>query len=147
MDKVIKWAGIAALAYVVLTNIGSWLSQKISIGAIKMQLGQTSPSGQQITLQIPVINKAPVSYPLEAFQGLLQWGENPLANIIISNPVTIAASNTTTIPVSVFVPFANLGTQIVDIIQQGNWLAGANIKGVLRAGGINVPIQQSIQLL
>ena len=147
MDKFIKWAGIAALAYVVLSNLGSWLSQKISVGAIKMQMGSTSPSGQQITLQIPVVNQAPVSYPLEAFQGVLQWGENPLANVIISTPVTISANSTTTIPVGVFVPFANLGTQIVDIIQEGNWLAGANIKGMLRAGGINVPIQQSIQLL
>lgn len=147
MDKVFKWGGLAALVYVILLQAGSWLSQKISVGAIKMQLGQTTPSGQQITLQIPVANTAPVAYPLEAFHGVLQWGANPLAQVIISNPVTIAANSTTTIPVSVFVPFANLGTQIVNIIQQGNWLAGANIKGMLRAGGINVPIQQSIQLL
>lgn len=147
MNKYLQYAGWAALAYIVFTNLGGWLAQKIEVGAIKMKLGATTPSGQNITLQIPVINKSPVSYPLEAFRGLLQWGENPLAQVFINNPVTITGNSTTTIPVAVFVPFANLGSQLVDIISQGNWLAGANIKGMLRAGGVNVPIQQSIQLL
>jgi len=147
MEKILRYAGLAALAYVIIQNLGGWLSKKVSVGPIKMQMGPTSPSGQQITLHIPVINSAPVSYPLEAFQGVLRWGENAIANVVISQAVTIAANTTTTIPVSVFVPFANLATQIVDIIQQGNWMSGANIKGMLRAGGLNVPIQQSIQIL
>lgn len=146
-NKTIQNLGLLALAYVIITNLGSWLGSKISVGSIKMQLGQTTPAGQSITLQIPVINKAPVSYPLERFAGVLRWGENPLANVIISQAVTITGGTTTTIPVSVFVPFANLGTQVVDIITNGNWLAGANIKGTLRAGGVNVPIEQSIQIL
>jgi len=67
--------------------------------------------------------------------------------VIINQEVTITGNATTEIPVSVFIPFANLGTQLVNIISEGNWLAGAKIKGMLRAGGINAPIEQSIQLL
>jgi hypothetical protein len=78
---------------------------------------------------------------------MLFWGTNPLAQVIINQEVTIAGNATTEIPVNVFIPFANLGTQLVNIISAGDWLAGAKIKGLLRAGGVNVPIEQSIQLL
>ena len=146
-NQLINYAGIAALVYVVATNLGGWLTSKISIGAIKMKLGPTSPTGQNLTLYIPVKNSAPVSYPLESFQGMLFWGNNPLAQVIINQEVTITGNATTEIPINVFIPFANLGTQLVSIISEGNWLAGAKIKGMLRAGGFNVPIEQSIQLL
>lgn len=146
-NQLINYAGIAALVYVVATNLGGWLTSKISIGAIKMKLGPTSPTGQNLTLYIPVKNSAPVSYPLESFQGMLFWGQNPLAQVIINQEVTITGNAITEIPVNVFIPFANLGTQLVNIISEGNWLAGAKIKGMLRAGGFNVPIEQSIQLL
>ena len=146
-NQILNYAGIAALFYVIATNLGGWLTSKISIGSIKMKLGQTSPTGQSLTLFIPVKNSAPVSYPLESFQGMLFWGNNPLAQVIINEEVTITGNATTEIPVNVFIPFANLGTQLVNIISAGDWLAGAKIKGLLRAGGVNVPIEQTIQLL
>ena len=146
-SKTIQYIGLGAIAYIILTNLGGWLAQKISIGSIKVKLGSTTAMGQNMTLYIPVINSAPVSYPFEGFQGLLRWGQNPLAQILINQPITITASDTTTIPVQIFVPFANLGTQLIDIIASGNWLAGATIQGTLRAGGMNVPISQPIQLL
>lgn len=146
-NQLINYAGIAALVYVFATNLGGWLANKITVGAIKMKLGPTSPTGQNLTLYVPVKNASPVSYPLESFQGMLFWGENPLAQVVINQEVTITENATTEIPVSVFISFANLGTQLVSIISAGNWLAGANIKGMIRAGGFNVPIEQSIQLL
>lgn len=145
--KLLNYAGYAALAYVLFQNLGNWLSQKISVGSIRLKMGSTVPTGQNVTLYIPVKNSAPVSYPLDSFQGVLYWGENPLAQVNITQAVTITASNTTEIPVSVFIPFANLGTQVVNVISSGDWLAGAKVKGMLRAAGINVPIQQTIQLL
>jgi LEA14-like dessication related protein len=145
--KPLEIAGLLGLAYLLFGKVGSYLSNAISVGSIKMKLLNTTPAGTTLRLFIPVANSASVSYPFELFQGNLFYGNYPLGQVYVPGPVTIPANGSTTIQTDVQISFANLGNQIVQMILSGEWLNAISVKGTLTASGVKFPISQNISLV
>jgi len=145
--KVLEWIGVGAVVFIVASKLGNYLGSKITVGSIKFKLINTTPAGTTLRLFIPVENKAQVSYPFESFLGNLFYGNYNLGVISVPGPVIIPAAGATTIQTDVYVPFANLATNIVAMIVNGEWLNALVVKGILQAAGVRIPITQTISLV
>jgi hypothetical protein len=145
--KTLELVGVGALVIWGITKLGSFLSNQISVGSIKLKVFGTTPAGTTVRLFIPVENKAQVAYPFEAFQGNLFYGNYNLGFVSVPGPVLIPAAGTTTIQTDVYVPFANMANNIVAMIVNGEWLNAIVVKGTLHAAGLKLPVSQTISLV
>ena len=145
--KALEWIGIAAIGLFAMSKLGDFLSRKLIVGSIKFKLMNTTPAGTTVRLFIPVENKAQVAYPFESFVGNLFYGNYNLGIISVPGPVLIPAAGATSIQTDVYVPFANLASNIIAMIVNGEWLNALVVKGMLTAAGVKIPITQTISLV
>jgi LEA14-like dessication related protein len=145
--KPLEIAGLVFGGLFLASRLGGYLANKISIGQIKMKLLNVTPLGASIRLFIPVNNLSQVSYPFDQFQGNLFYGTYNLGGLFIPGPAVIPANGATTITTDIEIPFANLASQMVAMIVNGEWLNSISVKGTLTASGIRIPINQPITLL
>ena len=85
--------------------------------------------------------------PIQGFTGRLLYGSYPLANIVLGEAMTIRGNDTSTLVSQVNVNFLDLGQNIVQLVQSGEFLHGLRLKGTLRAFDFNVPINTPINIV
>jgi hypothetical protein len=145
--KLINLAGIGALLYLGFQWLAGRVSNLLTVGTIAAKNLKLNPTGLSFTLNLPVINDTGVSLPLESFNGVLRYGSYQLANLNMNNPITVAAGQTTVLQFDIVIPFAQLADSVVAIIQDQSWLNAAYVEGMIRASGLNIPIEQPIQVV
>ncbi|MEL6143771.1 MAG: hypothetical protein AAFU67_19435, partial [Bacteroidota bacterium] len=103
--------------------------------------------GLNLDLSIPVTNNTPAGVAIESFVGRLMYGTYKLADINMLEPVTITGNGVSTLMTRVDVSIADLGQNVVSLIENQDWLQSLRIVGTLRALNVNFPVDQSIRLI
>lgn len=142
-------AGVAYLGKRVIAGIGigtpmlknfTWLRE--------IRNGVLVPIGISGKLFIPIVNKNAFAIPTPRFDGnILYQGKFPLANVVIDNPVTLSAGGETTLVANVNIDFEKLSTSLVNIFKGGLSLPSLWLKGELKAAGVQIPVNQNIQII
>jgi len=146
----LRLAGVAAIAYWLLSKAGTYLYERIDVERIRVKvLNIDWPSlSLNLRLFIDLKNNSKVSVPVEGFTGALLYGDYQVAVLNINQPVLIEANGQATLVINSLVSLADLGINISDMIANGTWYQYFRVKGLLRLrGGVNVPVDSVIQIL
>jgi len=84
---------------------------------------------------------------VQSFEGKLYYGAYDIADLNLISNVTLATGTSTIIPIDFSVGYADMGANIVNILQSGSYLYPFTVKGTLILEGISIPINQKISLV
>ena len=130
----------------------SWLvqqfNQRLQFGTIKMKVrGFTTDLELLLTITIPIINQNNVSINVQDFDGSLWYGPVQIATIDQRQPIVLAGSSTTNYVVEADINLQQLPKDVKEQLAGGNYLQAFFLKGKMRVGSINIPINEQITVL
>lgn len=140
----LTYMGIAFIGYLILGRVGGAAYSNVSFGRPRIRFGRLSPTGVDVTLTIPVTNQNPVSLPLDGLVGQVMYGNYTMLPFQLSNPVTIAAGNTTEVTFSSQLRFAEVGGNIAELLTSGSLLQDLRIEGRAFIKGATIPFSNTI---
>ncbi len=141
--------GVVALVGGTIYLVGSKIAGKLGIGKPRLTNIKTDWA-TYITaqLQIPVTNNNLVPIPTPQFEGgIFYRNYYNLADVRISDPVTLQAKETTILMTNVRISLGDLTKNIVQIIKDKAFLPSLWLKGKVIAGEIKIPVNQNIQII
>lgn len=141
------WIGIAVAAFFVVKDTVGGLISKINFGTPRVRLGEFTYSGVDAEIFIPVISQLPADVPIEWFEGRLTYGRYEVARVYIPEAIQIISDDTTTLHTRAQVRYENLAHSIVSLVQSGQFAQQLRLIGVLRAGGVNWPINTRLSVV
>lgn len=146
MEKLLKFAGIAGIGYLIFNAISNSIYSRLSFGNTRIRLGSITPQGVNATLTVPITNNNPVTFPLEDLRFLVLYGNNRLSEVVMPQPVDIAANETTELTFNSFLSFADLSSSIVNLIASGQFLQALRIQGTAASSGIIIPFTHTVSV-
>lgn len=144
-----KWIipGVALAGLGLFLFVRSWASraaEQLSVKGIRARLKDTTFSSTRIEILLDLHNDTGVSVPVEGFQGYLLYGSTRLAPLEIKDPIVIQTGQQVTVVLNAHLQYTQLGLNILELIQSGQFLNRLYVEGILRTGGINVPVSKNI---
>lgn len=146
MDKLLRNAGILALAYLLFNQVYNSIYNRIDFGSTRIKIGRLRPNGVFVKITQPIQNNNKISFPIESIRATVLYGEHPLAEIVLPAPVTIEAAQTTELVFDAFLDFSYLGASVFDMANTGNWLQALRVKGYAVSKGIVIPYEHTISV-
>jgi len=147
MDKFLRTLGILALIGGVGYYLFSKVAAKVYAEDVTMKITRSSFTDLIGQVLITVKNKLGASIPVQSFEGKLYYGAYDIADLNLISNVTLATGTSTIIPIDFSVGYADMGANIVNILQSGSYLYPFTVKGTLILEGISIPINQKISLV
>lgn len=147
MDKFLRTLGILALIGGVGYYLFSKVAAKVYAEDVRMKITRSSFTDLIGQVLITVKNKLGASIPVQSFDGKLYYGSYDIADLKLISNVTLATGTSTIIPIDFSVGYADMGANIVNILQSGSYLYPFTVKGTLILEGISIPINQKISLV
>ena len=149
--KLLNWAGLLALGYLILEKVGLGVANKISVGRVKVRFGSFdfSSLGISLDLEIPLINNTAVSIPVDSFSAVLLFNNSKLVDVVMSQPRIIEANEISVLSAEVPIQFGQGAQQVMQLIQSmgTGWKENFRIQGVIHSSGLSIPFNQGIQVL
>ncbi len=122
------------------------LSQKLSFGAPRLGTAAINWLTAKINLFLPVINETGIAAPIEAFSGSLFYGDERIADLKLVHPVELPANGQKDVEIAAFNQNSSLITSLISILGSKQLNRPVIIKGRLKVGDWNVPINEQVQL-
>jgi len=146
MDKLLRNAGILALAYLIFNQVYNSIYNRIDFGRTRIKIGRLKTNGVFVKITQPIQNNNKISFPIDAIHATVLYGENPLAEITLPTPIVIEASQTTELVFDTFLDFSYLGASVFDMANTGNWLQALRVKGYAVSKGVVIPYEHTISV-
>lgn len=134
----------AGVLFLVGSTVARAVTQRISVQRVRARMKSLSLTYANVEILIDIHNTAGVSVPIDSFQGRLMYGGQSLADIHAPNPVVVNHNQTTTLTLVVPVQFTRLAENIVQLIESGQFIQALHVEGIIRSGGISVPVQKNL---
>jgi len=139
MDKLLRNAGILALAYLLFNQVYNSIYNRIDFGSTRIKIGRLKTNGVFVKITQPIQNNNKISFPIDSIRATVLYGENPLAEITLPTPIVIEASQTTELVFDTFLDFSYLGASVFDMANTGNWLQALRIKDPTSVPSVFLP--------
>lgn len=142
------WVGITVAVLWGFNTLVSAFNNRIQFGTIKMKFrGVTTSFGLLLDVVMPIQNLNPITISLEDFRGEIWYGPVRIVTVDQRNPVTLAANSTTNYQMEAEIDTGKLAADIKAQILSKNFLQAFFLKGTMRVGSINVPVNEQITVL
>lgn len=146
-NSILSWIGIGAILYFAAKALGAGVSQKLRLGNPGLKIMGSTALELRAQLSLPFENLTPVSIPLDGFDGALVYGSYALASIHLPSSLTLQAHQTVEIPIDLQIVYANLATQLTELIGNSDYLNQLRVIGQIHSSGIIIPVNQKIKVL
>lgn len=144
MDRILRLAGVAFIAYLVGNHLFNSVYNRIKFGGTRIKLGALEPAGVNVKVLQPIENQNPVGFHLDAIRANILYGENALAEVFLPAPVDIPPEQTTVLEFNTFLNFGDLAGSIYSLINSGQFLQALRIKGYAASRGIVIPFEHTV---
>lgn len=144
---------LIAAGYILLREFGFNTAYKVfdnveySFKSVKPRFSFSNVSQIALDITMTVKNNNPVGATIESFFGELFYSSAKLGDIAVTQPFSISANSEADFAFTTFIAINELPLQVTSLIQRGELLGSARIKGMLRTAGINIPIDQTVPLI
>jgi hypothetical protein len=145
-DDILKWTGILAVAYLILTQAGNAIYNRITFGRPTLRVNRLTATGIQISFSIPITNETPVGFPLDSLTGEVLYGTNSLSSFFLNRQVIIAANDTTALDFNATIEYSQLSNSVANIIDSQVWLQALKFKGFATSSGVVFPFENTFQV-
>jgi len=145
-DNALKYLGIAAIAYFLVKKIASDVLNDISFGRPSISIGNTTLTGLNITIKLPVTNNTDLSIPVNAVNADVLYGNNVLSTVFANNSFTVAANNTTEVTFNAVLDYSQFSNSIISLIESREWLQDLKLKGHAVTGGLVFPFEETFTI-
>jgi len=142
--KILAFGGLLVWLFSSIQKNVNGIKNQLSFGKISSNGVQASLSALTLNLVIEVVNGSDTELPFDSFAGNLFLGDQILAPVTISNPTTLQAKQTTTVPVQVDISYFGLPQAIITLIQSGNFLNELRLKGNIKSGVLSIPVDRKL---
>ncbi|MEO0627946.1 MAG: hypothetical protein AAFY48_04320 [Bacteroidota bacterium] len=142
----LAWAGLGLVVFLIGKNAVTNLVSRINFGTPRINLGEFTFSGVDAEIFIPISSQLPTDVPIEWFEGRLVYGQFEVARVFIPQAIQIISGDTTTLRTRAQIRYVNLSHSLISLIQSGQFVRQLRLVGVLRAGGVNWPINQNLSV-
>lgn len=131
---------IGAGVYILSQYVAGYAAKNFTVKSAKLRISNLTVTGVDGQVIMSVQNTTPAPVPIQSIAGEILYSGTPVASYVVNQPFTIEAESTTTLPPIAFsVPFLGLSRAITQAIATGDWATYATIRGIARAGGVNIP--------
>lgn len=146
-QKTATWLGVGVLLFLVARSYGRSIAAQFNIGRVKMNLKNADLNGVQFDINVPITNPLPVGLPIDSFVGVVRFGNYPLADVLITQPITIQSGDTKIYNLTGNVRYDQLATNIVDIITNRDFQNNLYLDATVKSAGIPYSFTQPINVL
>lgn len=144
MDRILRIAGFAFIAYLVGNNLFTSVYNRISFGNTRLKLGRVEPTGINVQVIQPIDNRNLIGFHIDTIRATILYGDNPLAEIFLPAPVDIAPQQSTALEFSTFLDFGNVAGSIYNVIDSQQWLQALRVKGYAASQGVIIPFEHTV---
>lgn len=147
LEKIISWAAIAYFGYNLLVQAGAKIAAQFSAGKPKLKFKRINPTGVDLELTVPVINRTAAPLPIDDLDVQIYYGNEQIASTKLRDRVIIRPNATTDVRLNLSVPYLGLSTTVVNLLQTKTLETNLVADGQVVSGGIVVPFVQTITLI
>lgn len=108
----------------------------------------TTPGKEGVGLKVQVIqpirNDNAVSFPLDALQGAMYYGQQKLADFALPGAIVLASGQTVDLTFQGVLDFGATAEVINNMISTGNWFQALRFKGTATSTGITFPFDHTV---
>ena len=119
-------------------------TERVTVKGIRARLKNTSFTSTTVEIYLDIVNATGLSVPVDSFDGRIRYGGTILAPLVSKEPVVLQHGQHSTMVMQAQIQYTHLAANIVELLQSGQFISNLTVEGVLRAGGISVPVQQNI---
>lgn len=143
---ILSYLGIAFIGYLLFSNVGAAAYSRIAFGRPRVRFSNLNWDRVDVSLEIPVTNNNPISLPVDGLLGQLIYGQYTLLPFRLSNPITIQAGETTNVPFSGVIRFAEIGGNLAALFTSGEILQTLRVSGNAYIKGAVIPFDNPISI-
>ncbi len=140
MDTALKYLGIGAILYFLLSKFGGDVAARLSFRRPKVEFGGFSGSGVTLRVMLPVVNANPIPIPVDRFQGVVKYGSEVIAHLSAISPFMVKPNSELTVPVTAQIDFNQVSSAVANILQSQQYLSELSLEGVVTSGALSYPV-------
>jgi LEA14-like dessication related protein len=147
LSSLLKLLAVLGIGYVVFSSFLSGVISKLSLDSASIRFGNFTLQGVAVTVPLTIRNDSSTAIPIQGFEGAIYYGNEPLATLLRTDPVSITANALTTVNVDSTILFVNLAEDIINIIKTKSFSNNLRLVGDLFTEGIIIPINQVVTII